>query len=138
MHCQIENELGQFTESNSSGKDSHYNLLITILIKLFLFGLQTGPTTMLPESSPQSDWLRRELDSRFLASQDRVGPRGLPSPFMVQPSAQPQLGPPGSLMRPVMPPPPGASFLARSLVQIFETIYFIWFLHWPTYFVFEI
>jgi len=72
---------------------------------------------MLPESSPQSDWLRRELDSRFLASQDRGGPRGLPSPFMVQPSVQPQLGPPGSLMRPVMPPPPGASFLARSLVQ---------------------
>ena len=105
------------------------DLKITILLLLkslthsvnFLFCLQSGPTTMLPESSPQSDWLRRELDSRFLASQDRGGPRGgLPSPFMVQPSAQPQLGPPGSLMRPVMPPPPGASFLARSLVLVNE------------------
>ena len=69
---------------------------------------------MPPETSPQSEWLRRELDSRFLASQDR-GSRPMGSPFM--PAAQPSLGPPGSMMRPIMPPPPGASFLPRPMVR---------------------
>lgn len=84
----------------------------------------TGPPPAPTNSRPDPTALRRELDSRFLASHDRnlagaIGPPHYMVPDHANPLASSTLPPPA----PNLPPPPGSkpattSFLASSLVCI--------------------